>query len=51
VAEVLDKVRSAVGFSALTRLEEGIEIDGRAEFLELKGTFRWRFRPDGRLFH
>lgn len=51
VAEVLDRVRAAVGFAALTRLEDGIEIDGRADFLELKGTFRWRFRPDGRLYH
>ncbi|MEP7271459.1 MAG: aspartyl protease family protein [Acidobacteriota bacterium] len=51
VTDVLEKVRAAVGYAALTKLENGLAIDGGADFLELKGKFRWRYKPDGSLFH
>ncbi len=51
VPEILEKVRTAIGYTALSKLESGLVIDGEADFLELKGKFRWRYRPDGRVLH
>lgn len=50
-AEIIEKVKSAVGYSALTKLDTGIVLSGSAEYLELKGRFDLRFRPDGRVLH
>ena len=50
-AEVLDKVRAAVGYRELTKLRHGLVIAGAAEYLDLQGRFRWRYAPDGRFSH
>jgi hypothetical protein len=49
--EIIERVRAAVGYSALTKLDDGLLISGTADFLELKGRFDLRFRTDGRVLH
>jgi hypothetical protein len=46
--EVKANVRRAVGFDAFRKLDHGLDLDGKAEFFGLPGTFRMRLHPDGR---
>lgn len=46
--EIRAKVRTAVGYEVYRKLEHGIQVEGTMEGNDLKGTFLWRFHPDGR---
>ncbi len=46
--EVKANVRRAVGFEAFRKLEHGLDLEGKAEFFGLPGTFAMRLHPDGR---
>lgn len=46
--EVKANVRRAVGFDALRKLDHGLDLDGKADYSGLSGTFRMRLHPDGR---
>ncbi|MCH7905448.1 MAG: aspartyl protease family protein [Armatimonadetes bacterium] len=48
VDQVLDNVRSAVGYSAIEPFESGIEMTGSALFMGTDANFRFVFTPDGK---